>query len=128
VSGNVCSTTPQGATSLLSVAIPVSGPQATNVTMKTNSAINILNVLVNCLCKFIFRPVNANVLELCFGRFETVVFRNVLTKLNVYWTFAKRKLTNCLPRLQKPKPNAQMGFRLVYHDVHFYIISVTDGM
>jgi hypothetical protein len=46
--------------------------------------------------------------------FETVSTEILLTKLNVYWTFAKRKLINCLPCLQKPKPNAQMGFRLGY--------------
>ena len=44
--------------------------------------------------------------------FESLSTEILLTKLNVYWTFAKRKLTNCLPLLQKPKPNAQMGFRL----------------
>ncbi len=52
--------------------------------------------------------------------FETLSTEILLTKLNVYWTFAKRKLTNCLPLLQKPKPNAQMGFRLGYAVAVFF--------
>jgi len=60
-----------------------------------------------------------NVLQLNFSLgFETPSTEMLLTKLNVYWPFAKRKLTNCLPLLQMPKPNAQIEFRCGY--LQFY--------
>ncbi len=58
--------------------------------------------------------------------FETLSTEILITKLNVYWTFAKRKLTNCLPLLQKPKPNAQMGFRLGYSLCFFHFLPKLD--
>lgn len=44
---------------------------------------------------------DVNVLELNFSfGFETFSTEILLTKLNVYWTFANQKLKTCLPCLQ----------------------------
>ena len=52
-----------------------------------------MSMLFFCLVEF-FRLVTYNVLELCFGRFETVVCRNINNKDKCLMDFCKEKINN----------------------------------
>jgi len=52
---------------------------------------------VNLSIEILSGRIGGNVLELCFGRFGTVVYRNVCLKILMFVAFAKMK--NYLPKL-----------------------------